>query len=256
MKIALNFNSIGIKGEPLVMLHGWGWHSGIWDSLLVDLSKKFQLFMIDLPGYGKSSLLTISYNSDEIEHEILKIVPEKASWLGWSLGGMLALDIAAKYPERVNHLVTVASSPKFISDSEWPGMSTVTIDKFSNALIDNYENTLIQFLELQLRGGANNVSLFEELKIQLLSTNKTSQIALMGGLEILRNLDLRDSLRGLKCKSLHIFGSHDTLVPAKVASLVQSLSPRAQCEVIKRAGHMPFLSQKQIFLDLIFKFFS
>ena len=114
--------------------------------------RKFQLFLIDLPGFGKSPLLTDDYTFENIISLIFKHVPEKAAWLGWSLGGMIAWWAAIHYPEKVTRLITIASTPKFMSDSNWPGVSEVTLEKFSAALTTNYEKTLQDFLALQLRG--------------------------------------------------------------------------------------------------------
>ena len=236
------------SGPPLVLLHGWGWHSGVWKPLIPELTKHFQLFMIDLPGSGKSPDLTSNYKIEEIAEKLLEITPKKAIWLGWSLGGMIAWWIAIHYPEKITRLITVCSSPHFVQSENWPGVAPATLDKFSERITQDYEQTLSDFLELQLRGSNASEELFLELKKILFATNKPSMKALLGGLELLRTLDLRAELQQQTTPSLHIFGSHDTLVPVRAAKLLQ---PTHQVEIITRAGHMPFLTQKNKFLELI-----
>ena len=249
MTIKLHLETIG-NGPPLVMLHGWGWHSGIWEPLIPILSKNFRLFLIDLPGFGKSPILTSNYDFESIAPLIFDVVPEQAAWLGWSLGGMLAWWVAIHYPEKVTRLITVASSPKFVSDENWPGVTVSALEKFSNLLGVDHIKTLKEFLELQLRGGEHSYELLSLLQNQLLNA-KMELTALFGGLQLLRELDLRNTLNKMKIPSLHLFGSHDTLVPASIADRLQSMLPYGKCEIVKRAGHMPFLSHTEVFTSLL-----
>lgn len=240
----LHLETIG-KGPPLVMLHGWGWHSGIWQSLIPELSRHYQLFLIDLPGFGKSTLGPADYTINTVASSLFTVVPNEAAWLGWSLGGMIAWWIAIHYPEKINYLITVASSPRFVQDDTWPGVPLSILDKFSDSLLLDYEKALLDFLTLQTR----NHFPVESHKI---TTHKPELNALKGGLQLLHELDLRPHLKKITCKSLHIFGSLDTLVPVKVVTQLQPLlSSTSRCEVIKRSGHIPFLSHPRDFLDLL-----
>lgn len=245
MTTKLYIEKIG-QGNPLVLLHGWGWHSGVWQPLVETLTEKYQLFIIDLPGFGKSPLLPKHYELETLSQALLEVTPANAAWLGWSLGGMLAWYIAIHHPARVSHLVTVATSPKFIAKDAWPGVSLATLETFTTALKKNSQATLNDFLELQLRGSHQK----NQLQSQLGTMPPNSLSALMGGLALLENLDLRPDLDKLICPSLHLFGSHDALVPPRVANLL----PKGRSEIIRRAGHLPFLSQPDIFLNLLNEF--
>jgi pimeloyl-[acyl-carrier protein] methyl ester esterase len=239
------------EGSPLVLLHGWGWNSAIWEPLVPALSQYYQLVMIDLPGYGQSPLEITDYSYASIAKLILEVVPEKAHWLGWSLGGMLAFWIAINYPEKVEKLITVSASPRFVEDTDWPGVPLPTLNRFANSLSSYYEKTMTDFLELQLRGSPQYDTLFPELRTKLLSQGTPDMKALQGGLELLSNTDLRADLSKIKCPSLHIFGKLDRLVPARVAELLKPELPHSQCEVLMHSSHMPFLSQQEKFLELI-----
>jgi pimeloyl-[acyl-carrier protein] methyl ester esterase len=249
MTTKLHIATIGY-GEPLVLLHGWGWHSGIWAPLLPQLTQHFQLFLIDLPGCGKSPLLS-DYSIDEIIKNIFFSVPEHATWMGWSLGGMLAWWAAIHFPHKISRLITIASSPKFVSSENWPGVSRETLEKFQHSLTENYHQTLQDFLDLQLRGSPRNSELLTELNKQLLISQQTPLAAVLGGLHLLHTLDLRNSLNKLQCSSLHLFGSHDTLVPKEITQRIQPLLPQGKCEVIQRAGHLLFLTHTEEFLQKI-----
>jgi pimeloyl-[acyl-carrier protein] methyl ester esterase len=239
------------KGTPLVLLHGWGWNSAIWEPLVPALSQYYQLVMIDLPGFGQSPLEISDYTFASIAPLLLEAVPEKAHWLGWSLGGMLAFWIAINYPEKVEKLITVSASPRFAEESDWPGVALPTLNRFANSLTTNYEKTMTDFLELQLRGSPQYDTLFPELRAKLFSEGSSDMQALQGGLELLSDTDLRADLSKIKCPSLHIFGKLDRLVPSRVAELLKPELPLSQSEVLAHSSHMPFLSQQEKFLELI-----
>jgi pimeloyl-[acyl-carrier protein] methyl ester esterase len=242
------------EGYPLVLIHGWGWHSGIWQPLIPILKNHFEVFLIDLPGFGKSADLGDAYTFENIAEQLLPRIPTSAAWLGWSLGGMLAWWLAIHFPERVSHLITVASSPKFVADHEWPGVSLTTLKKFSDALVNDYQKTLTEFLALQLRGSPQLEKFLPVLQQQLKNTPATALPALLGSLNLLYDTDLRADLKKVICPSLHIFGQLDTLVPASIAPFSEQQN-KSICHVVGRTGHIPFLTHSEEFLGVVQKWF-
>ena len=105
----------------LVLLHGWGLNAEVWRCIDEELSSHFTLHLVDLPGFGRSRGFGALSLADMAE-AVLQQAPDKAIWLGWSLGGLVASQIALTHPERVQALVTVASSPCFSARDEWPGI--------------------------------------------------------------------------------------------------------------------------------------
>lgn len=251
----IHINIVG-EGHPIILLHGWGWSGDIWQGIIPDLADNYQLFLVDLPGFGKSALFSDDYEFGQIIPALLKLLPLNAIWIGWSMGGLFAYWVAIHHPERVSRLITVASSPCFIQLNNWPGIPVQTLDKFENLLSSNHQQTLQDFLELQLRGSANQESMFSSLKQQLLNTNPPSMFGLMGGLKLLHDTDLRNSLHQISRSSLHIFGQRDTIVPVSVAHSLKNLLSNSHIEIIQRTGHMPFLTHQDDFVSLIKKFIS
>ncbi|WP_413700246.1 alpha/beta fold hydrolase [Psychromonas sp. KJ10-10] len=95
------------QGEALVLLHGWGVNSAVWQPVVEQLSQHFTLYIVDLPGFGNSATLD-EYSLESITEAILKVVPDSATWCGWSLGGLIATYASINYPQRVNRLIQVA----------------------------------------------------------------------------------------------------------------------------------------------------
>lgn len=82
----LYWHTCGEGDRDLVLLHGWGLNAEVWRCILPRLSAQFRVHLVDLPGYGRSQgfgALTLAQMSDLV----IRQAPEKAIWLGWSMGG-------------------------------------------------------------------------------------------------------------------------------------------------------------------------
>jgi pimeloyl-[acyl-carrier protein] methyl ester esterase len=224
-------------GRPLLLLlHGWGLHSGVWQPLLPALRKHFDPLLVDLPGLGRSGALSGPVSLEAVAADILQQVPGGAIWLGWSLGGLVAAEAARQAPERVAGLVTVASNPCFVARDDWPcGMAAATFGGFVSALATDPGRTLASFALLQSRGEAARETL-RALKV-LLAEHQPA--ALADNLMLLAE-DRRATLSGLALPALHIFGDADQLVPAAIVAQLQALQPRARLRLYEGAGHLPF----------------
>ncbi|HKU11593.1 MAG TPA: alpha/beta fold hydrolase [Sinomonas sp.] len=98
--------------DPIVLLHGVGLDSSMWDSLLVDGALWFtgrEVLALDLPGHGGQPPLRRPTTLSEMADDVARRLPPKAHLVGFSLGALVAQEIAARMPERVLSLVCVSS---------------------------------------------------------------------------------------------------------------------------------------------------
>lgn len=242
-------------GEDLVLLHGWGLHSGIWELLLTDLSQYFRVHLIDLPGFGRSPIPSSDYNLQLLVDQVLKVAPEKAHYLGWSLGGVVATQIAAQNPERVSKLITVASNPRFVQTDDWSsGMKANVMDSFCRFLEEDYQGTIIRFLAIQAMGSETQKEDIKFLKETVFIHGTPATKALRGGLAMLNEVDLRDSLNGLSMPRLRLFGRLDSLVPTKAAEAIKALDPDSHYKIYPKASHAPFLTNRSEFTSDVINF--
>jgi len=245
------YRCTGTTSNPpeLVVLHGWGMHSLVWDEVMPALLLHFQVTVVDLPGLGRSPVASSDYTLDNIVEQVLAVAPQRAVWLGWSLGGMVAIRAASQFPQRVSGLITVATSPRFVADADWPlAMQPAVLDAFYQVLLEDAEGTLIRFLSLQCKGSATIKDDIRALKELVYFHGIPARKALQGGLDILKSADLRADLAQIQCPTLHVFGEHDHLVPVGVSDAITALQPQAQTAVIKGVAHLPFLSAPDLFM--------
>lgn len=106
---------------PVVLIHGWGLNSAVWQPLITQLTAEFKacfhIITVDLPGFGANHDKKIQpYSLASVAKQIEQVIEQPAIYLGWSLGGLVATEMALVYPEKVLGLITVASSPRFLEE--------------------------------------------------------------------------------------------------------------------------------------------
>lgn len=253
--MSLHIESIG-SGQPLLLIHGWGMHRGMWGAMTEQLAKNFRVHLVDLPGHGGSA----TCQPYELDHLVEKISAEFAEPLnvcGWSLGGQVALRWAQLRPTQVKKLVLVATTPCFVQQENWPcAMAKDTLQEFAASLLQNHALTLKRFLALQLRGSENERELLLDVRARLFAFGEPDVDALKGGLDILRDTDLRQQLHEIKQATLLIAGERDTLTPSAASEYMAECLLNARLSVISGAAHAPFLSHPQIFMQHLKSFLN
>ena len=227
-------------GDTIVLLHGWGFHGGIWDTLAATLSKHFRVVRPDLPGHGHSGLMDGDYDLDKVVDSLVAAAGAPAVWVGWSLGSMFALRAAMRHPQQVRGVVTMAGTPCFTARKGWKhGVMGELIDRFGDELTNDWKITLRRFLALQ--GQGCDPRLLRQVRKVMMERLPTPE-GLRGALQILRHADLRDQLSDIQCPLLAINGVQDNLVPLRGAQTWMSEVADARLLAFKDAGHVPFLS--------------
>src|SRR5438093_11316558 len=154
---ALYFEVRG-RGPDLVLLHGWGLNLRVWDELGAALARRFRVIAIDLPGHGKSdwdSRASTPAAQAWRVHETLAPLTRRYALLGWSLGGQLALDLAAALPSGIERLALIATTPRFLAGPDWRcGTAPALLARLERQLREDSGRTVREFLKLQVRGVA------------------------------------------------------------------------------------------------------
>jgi pimeloyl-[acyl-carrier protein] methyl ester esterase len=236
---------------PIFALHGWGMNAAVFDPLR-DAFAGREFIAVDLPGHGRRHDEPLGRTLEPLVREMLAQAPPRAVWLGWSLGGMLALAAAAAVPERVVGLVTVAAGPSFIARPDWPqGMARENLVRMAEQLRVDPVQTVSDFLTLQVLSSRSGRVTLKHLKSALSARGLAGTEALGDGLKLLETLDLRPLLAALRTPLLAVSGARDRLVkPAAIRALVAAV-PDAEMILFGTAAHAPFLSQRSEFVACV-----
>lgn len=226
------------QGLPIVFLHGWGFWGDIFAPVTAELND-YQTFTVDLAGYGQSPTLS-DYSLKNLADSIVTSLPlnQAAVFVGWSFGGLVALAISRYYPEKLRGLVLLASTPCFTQRPDWPyAVSLENLDKFGQQVAKNHGQALKNFISLHVRDKQQRQAVLQQLQQQPTPSLHT----LNAGLHLLKTVDSRKQLFGLKMPVLWLFGQRDTLIPQQLSQL-QNQQTQTHC--VQGAGHLPFLSHK------------
>lgn len=241
------------EGRPLVFLHGWALNSRVWDDVISQLDQHWKTYAVDLPGHGKSDLPENGqYDLDALVSEVASLPLENAVWVGWSLGGMIGLEIARRFPNLVDKLVLVAGSPQFVSSERWPHAVTAkTVDEFAHDLIKDYRSTILRFLAIQALGSDKAKQAIRTLKEKVFINGEPHIKALEEGLLLLKKTSLLQNVKDID-KPVHIIlGERDTLIPSSSGEATQNLINHCQLTIIPGAGHAPFISHQEEFINVL-----
>ena len=242
-------------GPAVVALHGWGTHSGVWAETVAALTTRHTVTVIDLPGFGRSRAPGAVCTLPQMAQRALAAFPATAVWLGWSLGGMVALQAATMYPNIIRGLVLVATNPRFVQGPGWPhALPMPVLAQFAEELASDFRAAVERFIVLQAGRGEGARAVVKRLRHDLLRYGPPDPESLANGLRILRDSDLRSLLAAVTCPALAIFGARDTLVPSAVSTELQRLRPHWEMRIVPGSGHAPFLSHQAQFLGLLTAF--
>ena len=244
------------SGLPLVLLHGWAMHGGIFAPLVTALRRRRTLHIVDLPGHGHNRDCGVPLELEACAQAVLDAVPD-APWCGWSLGGLIALHAASKHPERVPALAMVCATPKFVVAEDWPqGMPAEVFRGFAEGLRSDWRATVDRFIALEAFGSDHMREELRMLRDAVLAHGEPSPRVLAEGLRVLEDSDLRAVLPALRVPSLWIGGRRDRLVNPQAMRVCAELAPDARFVQVEHAGHAPFLTHADEVGDALLGFLS
>ncbi len=241
---------IKTNNKPIVFLHGWAQSQQIW-------YRQRDMFpdalFLNLPGHGGAADAPLDAWVDAIVAQL----PEQPCLLvGWSLGGMLAMQIAAAFPERIASLALISTTPRFKASHDWPyGSSEEQFEDFRMAVSSGSPKALRRFFALMLHGEEISRRDFNSIaKAAVDKDNSVSASGLEVGLTLLerldlRRIDLRRVASEIKTPTLIMHGADDAVIPVEAGRWLadQWQSASHQQQLFGNCGHAPFLTQPEQF---------
>lgn len=238
--------------DDIVLLHGWGSGSDSWQTLIPSLQNIANVIAIDLPGFGESAEIA-DFKLDAVINLIVAQLPEKSVLIGWSLGGMIAVNIAARYPQKISHLVTLAANAKFVASRDYETAMSLAVNRqFNKGFAGDAPATLKLFSGLLSQGDENERSLLKQVR-NLAKPEKINTNWLQA-LNLLSSLDNRAAFNKLSPTGLHLLAEHDVLVPVAAAQSLTALNPQQEIKVVAGAAHALHWSLPELVISLITDF--
>lgn len=227
----------------MLLLHGWGVHSDLWDPILDGLERGRQLIVPDLPGFGATPAPDVPWSVHEYADWCFALLDrlgvETCDIVGHSNGGRIGIVMAAEHPERVGRMVLTASagirprrtvraavrvrSYKALRAVERSSVVPATVRRSAGRRADQ-------------RGSADYRAVSGTMR---------------GTLVRIVNEDLRNLLPTLRMPVLLIWGDQDTETPIDDGRLMERLIPDFGLVVFEGAGHFAYLEQPVRFCRIV-----
>ena len=240
------------EGPPLLMLHGLGATNSSMLPSLWDLAEDHRVIAPDLPGFGDSGKPIRSYDAGFFARWVVALMDnleiEKASIVGNSLGGRVALEAGLFAPDRIEKLVLLTPSPAFIRRREWvrivrvlrPEMALLPIPIAHRHVVRSIRGMFSQpnrLPEAWYDSAADEfLRVFSTPRGRISFFSAARQIYLE---EPYGEDGFWDRLGDLTLPALFVWGEKDRLVPAKFARHVEKVLPNATSLVLDDCGHVP-----------------
>lgn len=243
------------KGTPLLLIAGLGSDSTSWLPVVMGLSKHFRVITFDNRGVGRSSdendNITIEEMADDAAFLIKSLSLTKADVLGHSMGGMIAMKLALKYPDSVDRLLVSASCTNISNRNK-------ELFKDMIAFLENGMDKRLWFRNLFY--WIFSPKFFED--IQFLDQAVTMAInyrfpqsdgSFKNQVDAITRFDCSADVGNLQAKTLIMTGDQDILFPFSENSQLMTIPNSTQIN-INGAAHSIHMDEPQAFIDGIIEF--
>ncbi|MCM1129052.1 MAG: alpha/beta fold hydrolase [Alistipes senegalensis] len=229
--------------STIVFWHGWGMGPGVWEDLAnclrPALANRHKLLIQPLPGYTPNQEPIIHYSAATLLDDLMAKLTPPLILCGWSLGAMLAMLAAVRFPDQVEKLILVGATPNFMERPDWPdGVSPALIDKLGSGIRVNPAAALRRFITIFNQHDDHA----REIARKLTNITSAPPPCLETGLDILKYTDLRPIVHEIQQPVLLLHGAQDTLMPLSSAEWLHKNMQNARLAVLPGASHAPFLS--------------
>ena len=241
------------KIKNVAFLHGWGLNRRAWSAVEAQLKRSLPVVecqMLDLPGYGGAADIESADSLVHLAEHCLNQIKEPTLLVGWSLGGMVAMQAAilevGSTNRRIQGLQLITTAPKFVEARDWPyGVDLAIFQRFSDELANDYERTLTMFLLLQAGSNKGARELARSAHQAICDLPSPSAKTLQDGIDCLAKADLRDELSKLTLPVQVLSGLRDRVAKPESSTKLAELLGAQLVEF--DTGHSPFMTHSDLY---------
>jgi pimeloyl-[acyl-carrier protein] methyl ester esterase len=234
-------------GPPLVLLHGLATTRVIWRHVLPLLSEARRVIALDVPGFGDAPPAGDGFELDVVADAIAGSLPARFDLVGHSMGGAVALTLAARHAERVRRLVLVAPAGL----RAFPPIVGAVAGALSDPLNALPLADLAWGRRVLLGVGTLDAAALAPSEVRMLVGASRGATRVGEALATVATTDLRPLLRALPLPVGAVWGDHDHVVPSAGVDVFRECRPEAPVEVVEDAGHIPMIERPQAFADAL-----
>lgn len=258
----ISYSDVGV-GQPIVCIHGWAMHKGLFSSLADALSGDFRIISIDLAGHGESKLSQGPYTIESAADDVFLLCEmlnlTNVIGLGWSMGMHVWWEMIERHgEERLSGLVSEDMSPKVYNTKDWQngtlnGRTIEGIEEMLDDMCKDWTTFTYRFVPRIFAKGLGNkwAALAERIMRDTLRNDPEIMASYWRSMS---QKDYRSLLPEIKVPTLIARGGLSQLYGSGVADFMQATVPRAQITNFAQSGHAPHLEQPEAFTEMLANF--
>lgn len=240
--------------ELIAFIHGWAANKSVFEPTVEAIANRAQCLLWELPGHGAAPCEGGFDLTDFVDRRMAQIEPgRKAHIVGWSMGGLAALIAGTRHPDKVASGIFVSSFARYAQGPDFPeGKPADGLMAFARKFAENYEKSMDGFLSLQAGSSEKGKALARRIFPKLAPGGAPK--TLIDAQRYAAQSDLRPLARAFDRPALVIYGQRDRVVPPAMSLALARDLPRAQTVAFEKAGHAPFLSDPDEFVEVLLDF--
>lgn len=227
------------RGEPLLLIHGLGYGRWGWSPLIPLLREEYRVITFDNRGIGDTSAPVGPYDAASMAGDAIAVLEaagvDRAHVAGTSLGGMIAQEVALRWPQRLDRLVLMCTTP---GGSDAYPMPEATVKMIAAAVGWDQKTALRRFVENALSDGAP-AEVFEEI-LRLRLANPQSPAGWASQAAAGMTYDGGGRVARIGAPTLIMHGTSDRVVDYRNSELLASRIPNAELCLFPDGGHLFF----------------
>jgi 3-oxoadipate enol-lactonase len=235
----LDHEDVG-RGVPVLLIHGHPFDRRMWAPQVRDLSDVHRVIAPDLPGYGRSPPSADKITMRELAEAVLALLDElevdPGVVVGLSMGGLVAMELALRYPERFHGAVFAATTAAPVTPEEAATRRAVADDVVGNGML---AHALDMAGKLFGPGARSDPDLVEKVFGMMIHTSPEGAAAALRGRA--ERPDYSRLLRELRVPSLVVSGEQDHWAPEPVVEQLVGALPEPRVLRLPGVGHLPNL---------------
>lgn len=251
---ALHIADSGVGEKCVVLLHGYLESMYVWDDFTSLLTPSVRVITVDIPGHGisevKGAVHTMEMVADVLHEMLNSLGIEKVTMVGHSMGGYVSLAFCARYPEQLEGLVLLSSSPNPDTDLKKENR------RREIALVRAGKKDALARVAPEAGFAEHNrrrlKSYIDDLVECVHITEDDGIVALLGGM--IERADQNEMLRKCGVPQLFIMGKHDAYIPVEAAEAIIANNPQAEVAWLENSGHMGFIEEPEACAEALLKF--
>lgn len=243
------------KGKTVVLLHGYLESLDIFSNFSERLSQNYQIISLDLPGHGKSEFKKNIHNIEEMAKAVFQLTQHlqltKINLIGHSMGGYVSLAFAELFPEKLESICLLHSSPN--ADTEEKKANR----KREIELIQKGKKELICKSSIPNTFSNSNQEKFQNKINEIVnSACKTKDEGIVVALSAMMNrIDRNELLLNLTIPKLSIIGKLDNFIPFESGIQIANRN-KMQTIILEHSGHMGFIEEEEKCFEQLHHFLS